>query len=239
MKAIVLTYDRNTILTEHMIKCYEELWPNHPLTFRIPFQDEKRCVFAPRREYIRSSPEIRATVLTLLENLDEEEWIYWCIDDKYPIKLNLFRILSIYQSIKDNEVTDNCGVLFCRAGRLLDPEYLTNEKVLFGEEILLERKGYHKIWIHQFLRVKVIRHLFMNFPDYIEVAKTMDKLKFTVKKPITHRIYVTSVNHSVFGESSFGGVITQSCLKSLIENGFNIPNWQPPTPEREKIIGII
>jgi hypothetical protein len=33
MKAIVLTCDRYRALTEHMIRKYEELWPDHPFVF--------------------------------------------------------------------------------------------------------------------------------------------------------------------------------------------------------------
>src|SRR5437016_4718972 len=91
MKAIVLTYDRNRAVTEHMILKYEQLWPDHPFTFRIPYQ-ELAGPANPRHEYIRTPPEIRPTVLQLIAGLDDNEWIYWCVDDKYPIELVLPKI---------------------------------------------------------------------------------------------------------------------------------------------------
>jgi hypothetical protein len=47
---------------------------------------------------------------------------------------------------------------------------------VFGN-VYLRRRNYEQIWLHQFLRVKVIRNLFQNFPDGITSAKLMDSLK--------------------------------------------------------------
>ncbi|MFN2540579.1 MAG: hypothetical protein ABR514_00215, partial [Chthoniobacterales bacterium] len=86
MKAIVLTCDRFRAMTEHMIRQYEGLWPNHPFVFRIPFQ-QLRGQDTDRREFRQTPENIRGTVLQLLDDLEDEEWVYWCIDDKYPIRL--------------------------------------------------------------------------------------------------------------------------------------------------------
>ena len=73
MKAIVLTYDRNRCVADHMIACYEELWPDHPFVFRIPYQNKALNLISERRDYIQTSSEIRATVLTLLEDIHDDE----------------------------------------------------------------------------------------------------------------------------------------------------------------------
>ena len=65
---------------------YQRLWPDHPFRFRIPYQ-QLRGPNAERAEYIESPPEIPATVLRLIEDIEDEEWVYWCSDDKYPIRL--------------------------------------------------------------------------------------------------------------------------------------------------------
>jgi hypothetical protein len=208
-----------------MIQCYDELWPNHPFVFRIPFQDENRCITGANREYVRTSPAIKETVLTLLEDLDDEEWVYWCIDDKYPIQLHVQQIEEIYNSIINNELDEISGLLFCRTRKMLSPDYLTGEGILIRNEKLIERKGYHQIWIHQFVKVKIIRYLFLNFPDIIEKPRILDPLKHKIKKPDNHKLFVTSTNHSIFGESSFFGVITENCYRSMSERGINIPSW--------------
>ncbi len=238
MKAIVLTYDRNAILTEHMIRCYEDLWPDHPFVFRIPFQNFERCIPANNREYVKSPPEIKATVLLLLAGCEDEEWVYWCIDDKYPIKLELNNIKLVHNSIFTDKTEGIAGILFCRARKMLDPEYLTDATIIADGVQLLERKSYHQIWIHQFVKVKVLRHLFLSFPKIVK-AKMMDDLKFQVQKPVSHRLFVTSINYAIFGESSSDGQITLNCSKSMAEKGIEIPKWFEVNNKRTTIIGML
>jgi len=238
MNAIVLTYDRNTVLTEHMIKCYEELWPDHPFTFRIPFQDDKRCVPAPRREYIRSSPAIKATVLTLLQDLDDDEWIYWCIDDKYPIKL----IVDAYNNIQKNigeMQSDIYAISLCRAKKLLDENFVSPHPLSLFNYKFLVRKTYHQIWLHQFIRVESLRYLFSGFPEKIEKAADMVNYIHATIKPDTQKLLVTDENLAVYGESSSAGILTENCFKSLKTKGFNMPNWFDGTLAKEHIIGTL
>ncbi len=237
MKAIVLTYDRNAVLTEHMIQCYNELWPDHPFIFRIPYQHDDRLTSFSQREYIKSAKDIKTTVLTLLEDLDEEEWIYWCIDDKYPIQLHVQQIKEIHDSIINHELDEISSILFCRARMMLKSKYLTRDGILFGNEKLLERKAYHQIWIHQFVKVKVIRYLFLNFPDIIENAKLLDALKRKIEKPEDHKLYVTSSNHAIFGESSSYGEILANCYESMKARNIVIPSWFKIDHAKSKTIG--
>ena len=237
MKAIVLTYDRNAILTEHMMSCYHDIWPDHPFTFRVPYQDKNRCIPNGRVEFIESPPAIKASVLTLLHDLPDEEWVYWCIDDKYPIQLKINNITNIYHSIINHEIENINAILFCRVRRMLDPAYVTASLEMARKERLLERMAYHQIWIHQFIQVKVLRYLFTCFPDIIQNAKDMDDLKDELVKPYNHRLFVTETNYSVFGESLISGNITSNCLKSLYEKGFPIPHWMSADLVGNAIIG--
>ncbi len=86
MKAIVLTCDRYRAITEHMILQYERSWPDHPFIFQIPYQDA-RGTDTTKTNYHKTPEDIKGTVLHLLADVDDEEWIYWCVDDKYPVRL--------------------------------------------------------------------------------------------------------------------------------------------------------
>ncbi|PYL35842.1 MAG: hypothetical protein DMF35_02095, partial [Verrucomicrobia bacterium] len=177
MKAIVLTCDRYRAVTEHMILQYEKLWPDHPFVFRVPYQ---KLHGAPgnRAEYVQTPAEIRATVLQILAHLDDEEWIYWCPDDKYPIELVVDKIVDLVSDIVRS--ADMSGLLFCRCKALLRRPEATlrpQPKINSFGDVYLERKGWHQIWIHQFLRVKVLRFLFSQMPERIASAKLMDTLK--------------------------------------------------------------
>ena len=86
IKSIVLTCDRYRAITEHMIFQYDRLWPDHPFVFHVPYQ-ELGGVDTERVKYLTAPSDIKGTVLHLLTEIDDEEWIYWCVDDKYPIQL--------------------------------------------------------------------------------------------------------------------------------------------------------
>ncbi len=86
IKAIVLSCDRYRPIAEHMMLQYERLWPEHPFVFHIPYQNLAGQE-SERTRYFETPEEIRPTVLQLLAGIDDEEWVYWCVDDKYPIQL--------------------------------------------------------------------------------------------------------------------------------------------------------
>jgi len=107
-----------------------------------------------------------------------------------------------------------------------------------GVGVLFERKNYEHIWVHQYLRVKVLRWMFGRFPERIDTAKKMDFYKKNVTKPNDHRIFVTRWNYADFGESTSRGVLTKNCKASLLENGFSLPEWATTTTEREISIRV-
>src|SRR6266568_891091 len=225
MRAIVLTCDRYRAVTEHMILKYEELWPDHPLVFRIPYQQFGGRATA-RSEYVKTSPNIRETVLQLIADLDEDDWIYWCVDDKYLIQFVLEKINQLMTDAIGSP--DISGLLFCRCKALLkkpdETLYPKEWRSSFGD-VYLERKGWHQIWIHQLLRVKVLRHLFSHMPKEIASAKLMDRLKDDVPKLSEHRLFVTKENFAVFGESTHKGTLNQNCYESIRKTDIKLPKW--------------
>ena len=239
MKAIVLTYDRNRIVTDHMIACYERLWPDHPFIFRIPYQNKALNLKSQRREYVRTSSDIRNTVLTLLEGLDDDEWIYWCMDDKYPIALELDRVKAVFTLTQDRSLDHVSSLLFCRAHKTLTGENLFPEFYFFNDIQMYKRRAYYQIWIHQFARVKVYRHLFASFPNQMPAPLAMDAIKDQMAVPLDHNLFVTSRTIAVFGESTSCSVLTENCKNSLLLNGFTLPDWHHSKTTPETIYGSL
>ncbi|HKS31729.1 MAG TPA: hypothetical protein VJR28_04915 [Chthoniobacterales bacterium] len=225
MKAIVLTFDRHRAITEHLILQYQRIWPDHPFRFRIPYQ-LLRGPDSDHVKYIESPPEITSTVLRLIEDIEDEEWIYWCSDDKYPIHLIVEKIKELLNyALATSEIS---GLLFCRTRVTLDqPELslLPHQRITPVGDVLLERKGWYQIWIHQFLKAKVLRSLFSQLPLEIPSAKALDALKDQIPKPDEYRLFVTEQNFAVFGESTKRGVITRNCLESIRRTGIELPEW--------------
>ena len=173
VNAIVLTCDRYRRLSEHMIACYARLWPTHPFKFRVAAQSIPSEP-APARVTYRECPlPIKATVLTLLEDLADEEWVYWCIDDKYPMWLDLRANEDAARWIEEGQAgTDVSGVLLCRCRALLRGRFLTGEQRRdTAGNLYLERLRYDQIWLHQYLRVKVLRALFSCIPTNLRAQK--------------------------------------------------------------------
>ena len=217
--AIVMTYDRNRVFTNHMIVRYRKIWSDHPFRFHIPYQS-LRGKNSEYQKFVKTSKDIKQTVLTLLEEFDDEEWIYWCIDDKYPISLNI----AVYQQTIDsltNSFID--GILLCRCRRLIESKNVISGDNTLNTIPIVERRNWHQIWIHQFIRVKVLRHLFHGFDKPIAYAKQMDEMKWSVPKLPEHKLFVSQENFSQFGESTVGGLLTQNCMESLRLENLDIP----------------
>ena len=89
MKGIVLSFDPHLEIANLVVETYNQLWPAHRFQFRIPFTDrDPRAIFhAQNVEFISTPPDIRSTVKSLLCDLPEHEFVFWCIDDRYPIEI--------------------------------------------------------------------------------------------------------------------------------------------------------
>lgn len=226
MKAVVLTFDRHRVMTEHMIAQYARLWPDHPFIFRIPFQTLPG-VDSVREEYRETPPDIPGTVLQLISDLEDDEWVYWCADDKYPIDLRTEKFVSLFEYVRKQE--DMAGLLCCRCRITLDQPQVSviasRECVAPDGDVLLERRKWYQIWIHQFLRVKVLRYFFSTMPKHIPNAKVMDELKNEISKPDDLRLFVTEKNYAIFGESTQRGLITENCYRSIKASGLELPAW--------------
>lgn len=239
MIAIVLSCDRYRAVTEHMILQYETLWPDHPFLFRIPYQE----LYAPdtaRREYRPCPVDIKGTMLELLRDLGDEDWIYWCSDDKYPVALDVPRIAALSRALSHAPIASVSGVLFCRCRHLLDRNFLTGARIHDHDGfVYLRRKDYSQIWIHQFLRVKVLRHLFERFPDVIERPKDMDRLKSAIALPASHPLFVTAHCLAVFGESTSRGYLTANCYRSMVDSGLVVSGALPVDSAKYILMGVI
>ena len=226
MKAIVLSCDKYHPLADHMIQSYQEIWPSHPFLFRVPYQQFPTNLnnkYTNKIELIKTPPDIKQTVLTLIDDLAAEDWIYWCIDDKYLVEINETAVNNCVKWVSKISDPMDCGVMFCRCRKLLDLENLRHDcdaVSAYGNEYI-QRKNYYQFWIPQFLRVKILRELFQEFPDSPFKAKEMDAFTgqnpgLTVKKlRKDQRMHVSKINNARFGESTIAGVITKNCFTSM------------------------
>ncbi len=229
--AIVLTCQRYAPLTEHMIDTYDEVWPDHPFLFRLPDGTAMREVAARRPNVVElvataegeARGRFRAAVLGLLADLHDDAWVYWCIDDKYPIWLDLPVVRCIAGALETQPMAV-AGLSFARRS---SRKWGDSGRHRLGDLTFQRRPDYKRIWLHQFLRVKLLRGLFEGFPEVISSAKEMDALHPQRMLPPDQARYEIDLNAAVFGESTHRGLITANCAESLrrhrgLPEGFDV-----------------
>src|SRR6266508_3465098 len=156
MKAIVLTCDRYRAITEHVIFQYDRLWPDHPFVFQVPYQ-ELGGTDSERVKFLTAPLDLKGTILHLIMEIEYEEWIYWCVDDKYPIQLSTDKIASLISHAMRSPEVD--GLLFCRCRATLNNPRLTlfprKVKNPFGD-VYFDRRASQHTSIHPLLRPKIL-----------------------------------------------------------------------------------
>jgi hypothetical protein len=108
VKGIVLSFDPHLEIANLLVETYNRLWPDHRFQFRIPFTNrDPRSIFrAQNVEFISTPPDIRSTVESLLRNLPEREFVFWCIDDRYPIEIFETSVLRTVRDFASDAPSD-------------------------------------------------------------------------------------------------------------------------------------
>lgn len=211
-----------------MLKTYSVHWPSNRFDFLLPFQEDTNInSHGQNVRLVQTAAGIRECVLTLLNTLPDEEWIYWCIDDKYLIDLDESNASYFSEWVTNVEDPHFAGLCFCRARRLLESSSVSAlaETITERGHELLRRHNFNQIWLHQFLRVRSLRTLFQSFPTINFVAKEMDYFKDALRPANDAKLFVTQGNYAVFGESSIGGRITTGCIFSMRRLGLETPKY--------------
>jgi len=231
MYAVVLTFDRYKAFSQHMIICYQELWPDNPFIFRIPYQsvdvkEEYKRMFGEKVELIKSPSGIVDTVFSLVEDLDDKSMVFWCMDDRYPISINIETVNKLHKMVMDSVIDNLSSLLFVStcsswtSNNVWWMKFKENNKCL---PILHRRKWYRNIWFHQYLRVDFIKEMFSHFPKAMKQAKEMDYILHTMILPEKFHLYMTQHNYGVYGESTSRGKILINTVESFQKHGLCIP----------------
>ncbi len=233
MKAIVLTYDKYHPVTDHMIHSYNKLWPSNPFAFRIPYEKYPYSLADKYGDKVELMPKkmgvdprlIKFTVLFLLEDIHDDQWIYWCMDDRYLETIKEDELNNMYNWIYNIEDPKISGISFCRYRELIDEQYIYTDQKITNKhnQVFIRRKDYIQIYSHQFLRAKVLKYLFRSFPDRPFNPHEMDEFIKKRYLPGNHKLYVSEKNYVVFGESTSRGQLTKNCAKSFFRWGIDIP----------------
>ncbi len=242
MKAIVLSCDKYHAMAEHMILNYELLWPDNQFTFRVPWNEKYpnhiQDRFGEKVELIQTGLKFKDTFSGLTSDLNDDDWVYWCIDDKYPIDIaskEAQQVFNFVQSIQNPNIINVC-FHFVRAIRNT-AEKMQREGVglnLFFDNLkFIEHNSYINSWLHQFFRVKALREFWLKMKEpEPHKARPMDNYL----EPITGTRLTLNHNICTYGESTTKGIITNNCFSSCKNLGISVPDYFLNGEDRTVII---
>ena len=252
MRAVVLTFDKQVGFAELVYKKYMELWPNCPITFRIPYNSKKSCASydyfnsKDNVELIISPPDIRRTMSAMLSDIDGDEWVFWCIDDRYPIR-NINDDVSIDESLSLIFEEINSGRLnylnrIKISSKLEDTQNYDEWKKNFTKDIFKisnipffkEPAGvklFRGVYCHTFIKAKVLKYYFLrdsmpedySIREFHRINKNSPPDDFPWEDDCSSLI---SKKHMLsFGEPAIFGMLTMNGLIDLQKYGCPIPDY--------------
>lgn len=230
MKAIVQSCDTYHCMAEHMVLKYESLWPNNPFVFRVPWNNQYpnhlESRFGKKVELIQTGSAFKQTFHKLTQDLDDHEWVYWCIDDKYLIDINTEkanRTLEFVHSIQDPNIINVC-FHFVRGIKATATQMEKSEaglRLSFQNLTFIQHNCFRNNWLHQFFRVGALREFWSHFPEPEKYkAKSLDEHV----KPLTGISMTLNHNICTYGESTYRSVITNNCFQSFQKLSISVPN---------------
>lgn len=225
--AVVLSHQRSMPVVDHMIGRYGALWPDHPFVFRLPDGTAVGEVVDRHPGIVETAVipggdgrgRIRATALGLLDGLDDDEWVYWCIDDKYPVRIDvgrMNRLVAALPTVDDPAVATLCPT---RPTSQLRGHRDEPEHRVVGGSAFTRRSSWDRIWLHQFARVGFIRALMEPMPETLPLARVMDDLIAARRPPAGRSVWMADRSLLVVGESTRHGSMMRNCAASLERHG--------------------
>ena len=229
MKAIVCTFDTQEGYAQLAYKTYMDLWPTCPFTFRIPYNEAGSLRYFRDKhnvELVKSSSGIRTTMQCLLQGIDDDEFVYWCIDDRWLKKVFMPEALQeITKAVQNGEFANYDAV------KLISwRESTTNQSLIVAgvpyRQQDLDRRPY-TFWHHHFIRAGVLKRVFWNktiLPtDYTlrNVWKVLNQMRI-YRRPVL----VPQQSVVLFGEPCHKGMTTADGFAWLRQ--YNCP--LPPNP---------
>jgi len=199
-----------------------KFWPNSGLIFRVPYNgDEPRTQFKyDNVEFVKCDKFVKPTISALLNDIPDDEWIYWCFDDCYIHDVLDYSALNgVKHYIENNYPKD---IHSFRLIRFHDEQQDKGELINLGSTKFVP-KQYHpyRFWFHQFVRAGVMKISFLdnNLPNTAKIARIEEKR--TINQRCRHNVYVPNSDICVLGETSRGGMLTKNCIRALNEYGIH------------------
>ena len=163
----------------------------------------------------------------MLENVDDNEWIFWASDDTYLMEINEDKANKTHSFVESLDDISKIGVTFGYI-RAVPMNSDSNQFIEYDDLKFIKRTYLTNQWAHQYWRAWVLKYMF----DCIEEApkyqaKAMDGMLSSDNKfwDILERgdMYTLDNNAAIWGESTVRGKMAKSCYESFNSYGLEIP----------------
>jgi hypothetical protein len=248
-RAIVLSFDRQLDVARLVVESYQRLWPGCPLVFRVPYTDrDPATVFRTgSAEFVHAPPDIRGTMASLLAGIADGEFVFWCIDDRYPIAvLDLPAIEAVHavartrparaDAIKLTDAMARATVWPASAPGGVDavvpprPRRTREETVAEGPPLVVAGTAFlpqrgpwqHGFYMPQFVRAEVLRRFFLH-PDLPPRYGIREFHDFLGRFEIDRAVYFPERFLLSLGESVLGGRLSANCRTHMLRLGLPLP----------------
>ena len=234
MKAIVLTYDKNRQLLRHMLYSHEVSGAFKDIQYLIPWNElyPKDLIDRFGKDKIipvKCEVPIKKTMDTLLSHVEDNEWIYWCMEDNFIEQVDLKGVLKAFEWIKDHSTEKDYGIQMFTGHHDIARNTISTNNILKYDSLILHKKN--KIsyqWRAQFCRAKVIKTMFrcLDEPEYM---KQLDYMLLEDRgKPFWDLIkegnfYTIKPSVVILGEQVNKNKLTKNCAESFKKYNLELP----------------
>ena len=228
MKAIVLSFDDQLEIANFVVESYHRLWPACPFTFRIPYteRDPASVFHAKSIEPILAPKDIRCSMQALLCGLPDDEFVFFSIDDRYPIEIyDLTTLVAVQQHVATATRAPDAIRVTAPFREDRHPYTLVPE-----DKLLINGVNFHRqsgcnfsFYMPQFVRAGVLRWHFLH-PSLPGKYTIREFQRFLLSVPIGYPVYICEKFLIKLGEATIKGEITQSCLNDMKHFGLDGPN---------------
>ncbi len=217
MKAIVLTYDKQIGLSQLVVRSYNENLGQKLFDFNIPLNLQDNVEYFKGFDsvsLVNSKSDVYSTMDSLLATIDDEEWVYWAIDDRYPTSIDTVRFISLFNQLVrgDLDFANGVKLLFWREASSGD------EVKIDGFPFFKQQKcGTFGFWHHHFLKAKVLKNFFIrNKRQKISNVLLLNEYHNSQNELLFFdEIYVPKKNIIELGEPLVSGLLTKNGLEAL------------------------
>lgn len=230
MWGIVLTYDEQAGLAELLHKSYAACWGEMPIHFRIAYNGKKE---GSALDYLRSQADcelvqcskgVSQSMRALLQGIDDREWVYWAIDDRYPLEVVAPRFRAALESLPElSEDIEEVKLL-----RWKDRK--TPQTVEVGKERFFVQSTTDRcfgFWHHHFARAGVLRRVFLDptIPPKNSIRHIQRRLRETPDEYYYGHAVLPSNPILKLAEPLRRGLLTSNGLRDLRRLGCEVPQY--------------